>query len=731
MEQKNNFKLGKDALLVSFMRVKVGKEFDLVNKISEGRRKPFYPPSYFTCYGQYDLVELQMIDSFEGIPNVPTNSDILDCEFSLFYSIEGFSIPVHTWTADFPVLVLALLNIHPEFEKLWTFDIEYSLISFIKQKFPKTSNIFLSLGRSEIFLILGGDGFGGLFSEISNLRQNLRVGEIMKDSRRQDPRIPIFTSSTSFPIISHSIFHSNSNERLSGNVLPRVNVMCEPGCEHVAVSKKPPSCSRAYNIYGNYDVALIWDKPVKLSQFWKELTDFRQSMIGTEGIIATQTNLYGQEIIQEDTRPAEIPKFKKSQPTYHFNDPGFLEKTDLLDTLRRDQLIEFIMHLNTCLGRSDSSFVFTDMIRITRSIEWAINELRTADEVKRDSIFSLISEIIDLGNNGLYQRYAGLETRFEPFKPLPFPFLRGINAYITAASSIPCFIIKSLYPELPVHDAWDGFVLFGLSYSYQLLPGRIISYPASTLTRPIEDWWGISHEVAHAFYHISHFYEKELPQDVKDHLEAVPAARTFKFSIDIEELFANWFDFSYIFRGDKNRYFPIIWKSWLRWERISRYRLDYLGRSFVIFLCTDLDGFFKARTEGNIEEYLRNAYSEMINLIISKIPSFKEFAAEIPAGEITGLPHLYTALYPLLVFLQRTYLKKEVFERMHPFYSEKSLKDHIECLEQGIVITDNVPDVLELLHKLYDKYAGGKIPFHVTGAFLLTLWNFYIKNYLE
>ena len=82
--------------------------------------------------------------------------------------------------------------------------------------------------------------------------------------------------------------------------------------------------------------------------------------------------------------------------------------------------------------------------------------------------------------------------------------------------------------------------------------------PAGTLQRPIEDWWGITHEIAHAIYWASDFYNKDLPTDIRQYFEGIPiySSNRILFRIDIEEIYANWFDFKYIFQGDKNRYFP-------------------------------------------------------------------------------------------------------------------------------------------------------------------------------
>jgi hypothetical protein len=406
----------------------------------------------------------------------------------------------------------------------------------------------------------------------------------------------------------------------------------------------------------------------------------------------------------------------------------------ILDPTGRSRLLEFLGRLNSYYGRREYKSSFQDMVGVIDSIRYRLDELKAASGSKAHYINTTLSEIIDLSNNALFQRYADLETRFETSKHLPFPFLRGINGYISAATCIPCFIFKSVYPDTAVRQNWTGFVLFGLSYSYQLLRGHILSYPASTLQKPIEHWWGITHEVAHAIYRISDFYNQELLESIKDYFNGFSAQNPMLLlGQDVEEIYANWFDFRYVFGGDKTRYFPTIWKSWLRWERIKRFKFDYLMRSLIIFLTTDLSGFHNAINQGEVEKYLETKFSEMKALIAPRVYGFLDFAADMTPETLRKMARFIDKIEPYLLFLEQEYFEQEIYERLNQPYPKDLLNQHMQSLEDGIIVVDNIPNPIKLLHELYDKYPAldKHVPLRTNAATVLSLWFKYTKDYRE
>jgi hypothetical protein len=376
------------------------------------------------------------------------------------------------------------------------------------------------------------------------------------------------------------------------------------------------------------------------------------------------------------------------------------------------------------------------MAGVPSTINLLINQMREAPPHEQHQLFDFVLEVIDLSNNGIHQRYSGLESRFDTCKHLPYPFLQCINGFIAAASCIPCFVFKAMFPDIPLKQSWPGFVLFGPSYSYQLQAGRVLSYPASSLLRPVEDWLGITHEVGHAVYRAMDFYDTILPDEIKEclsrgALEVPGGIRNF-----MDEVYANWFDFKYIFGGDKDRYFQTIWRYWLQWKRVWSRKADYLLRSFIAFLTIDPEGFRKAHNQGYDEEteYYRSQYDSMTTLIASRVSHFREFHETVTARpdkikEIIRIADTYNL--SLLPFLQYKHFDTEAQRRTIPHYPPEALAEHVRALSRGSVITDNIPNPVQLLYELYDKHAisGKPVSLKLTAVTVLTLWLKYNREY--
>jgi len=276
-----------------------------------------------------------------------------------------------------------------------------------------------------------------------------------------------------------------------------------------------------------------------------------------------------------------------------------------------------------------------------------------------------------------------------------------------------------------VDEVWQGFVLFGLSYSYQLLRGRVLSIPANALQRPIEDWWGISHEVAHSISWAKDFYRQELPSDIKENLQEIQAPISSFTSFDPQEIYAHWFDYTYIFQGNAEYYFPTIWKSWLRWERTREFKVDYLLRSLIIYMTKQLDSLYSAHNQSfeQTVDLLTSKYKEMKDKITQRVPEFREFASDIDEIQIRDMTLVIQQVEPFLNFLENQYFDHNMYNRLNPKYDK--LDNHIALLQDGVVITEDIVNPIKLLHKLMDvlNVYHDPVPLKTTAATVLSLWH--------
>jgi hypothetical protein len=731
--------LDEKAVLISIMKTKIGKEFEIAERISKRFEEHNEAVKYFTGYGQYDLFEMRMVDSFESVYNVPFDQDIIGFASSLFFSWKEASVDVIEWASGFPIILVVFLSIMPYTQVSHSFDIERRIINRITEEYSDDVNLYAAMGRDEILLLLRGNSLEKLLPMVSYLRRDLPsslYSTSEKESVKKD--LQAIVNTTTFPIISHpNLKNEYDYNQLEGLVYPIVNIVCDPGYEQLVFNEKPESCEETYETYGFNDLVLTWKTPIELSQFTKEFTQFRQKLSIYEGISSTETSFLElpQKVPAEELKKVKSNKTQLPPKTIP-NIEVILEKENMLEPLMKARLTEFLEHLNSFYQRKDSDSSIKDMLGVVNILATYLESLENTTELSDKFIIDTsISEVIDIGNNGLNQRHVGLESHTISIRQLPFPSLRGINGNILSASCIPYYIFSKIFPDTPVQETWGGYVVFGLSYSYQLLRGRVLSLPANTLNRPIEDWWGITHEISHAIYWASEFYKTDLPEDIKQYLSDLDIGATEHsyLTLDIQEIYANWFDFKYIFKGNIQRYFTAIWRSWLRWERTREFKEEYLLRSLAIYVTSDLKSVDKARNDGYPEaiEFLIRKYHEMISLIEKNVSGFEAFVSSVRDPEIVVIAKLVEKLNMYLHFLENEYFDQETYDNLNPPYDEALLYKHIQDLEEGLIVLDNVPNPIELLHTLYDRYVSSdkKPSLRTTASTILTLWHKFIEDY--
>jgi hypothetical protein len=632
------------------------------------------------------------------------------------------------------------INIQPEIEKALTFEIEHKIIEYLKTTLQIDVNCFAGMGRSEILLMLRGPGFEQILPKITEIRKSSVFGKILNiDNHPQcDPNSNVFICSCSFPLISHKVIKSRKfEEQLQGRILPRVFIDCNPGCEEYVIKCAPSSCSSIRDVYGRFDLVIEWEKKTNISRFLLELTEFREKLSGIEGVRETSTSMWGENLLhlgddEEEFATPTTPTQFVSQTIPYFN--TVKDKCGDLDPYIKDKLIDLAGRLNSYYKRRRYKLSFKDMTGVLPVISEILDKIKEPGDIGLGSYYNHMSQLIDLSNHALYQRYFDVESHFETCKHLPFPFLRGINGYISAATFIPCYIFEKVFDGSSAHEAWPGFVLFGQSYSYQLLNNLILSYHASAIDRPVEEWWGISHEVAHAIYWLSDFFDSKLDTEDRKYIDDTSKIVN-GFLVDVEELFANWFDLTYFFENDIEHYFPTIWNSWLRWERVWNFKKQYIFRSFAVYLSKDLDEFDRVQSISvpKTDEYLREKLSEMNTIITNSVPKYESYFSELDEVDFPSTFRTIKGVEGFLSFLERRYFDKSLLKRLHPPYPEQEICRHLEKLEQGIIITAEIPDPIKLLHRLHYKYSDSKgdINMRINAAVILTLWYHYVKKYWE
>ena len=103
--------IGNMALLMSFIHIKVGNEFEVAKDLSKRFNSSNPLPIYLTVYGNCDLMELVMVDSLSSRHHVPVNENIIESSTLLFYCWEGLSHPINEWLQEQPVVMAVLSTV--------------------------------------------------------------------------------------------------------------------------------------------------------------------------------------------------------------------------------------------------------------------------------------------------------------------------------------------------------------------------------------------------------------------------------------------------------------------------------------------------------------------------------------------------------------------------------------------------------------------------------------------
>lgn len=730
--------IGNMALLMSFIHIKVGNEFEVAKDLSKRFNSSNPLPIYLTVYGNCDLMELVMVDSLSSRHHVPVNESIVESSTLLFYCWEGLSHPINDWLLEKPVAIVTLLNCDPALVVKESFKIEIGAIQTLQKRLGDHTNFFAGMGHSEILMLLRGNDLNALCEQVSHTVRNLTLADLKQEgfyNGSSELDRPIFICTTSFPTVNHPHLHMNrSFEGLVGEIEPQIHIDCRPGLEDRIAKFRPPGTT-IRNIYGKYDIVVNWPGPVKMTRFAEEQTAFRQQIGGENGVRSTCTYFKSSRTSENNIDCDSLTIESEPDTQWSRIRSQIIEKSHILEDMERGKLLDFLNRLNSYLSRKETNWYFRDMKPIVAHILAELTILADPALEPGEALGrkAYVSRILDIANHAAYQRYSGIDTHFDFHTGVPYPFLCDINGYVSAAESIPSFLYTAYFGEKDEENPWPGFVLFGQSYSPQFLPGHTLSLPAMALLHPIRDWWSLTHEIGHSFYHLLGFWEKIPKNDFGKRLRKKTDETRKILMVDIEEIFVHWFDYQYVFGGRAELYFPMIWWSWLRWQRPRTYPSQYIIRSFAAYMTGHLKELVEAQKEGLDEtlNVLRNKLEEMNKLITEKVPDYKILLDRV--DEWDGIIKVIVQLSDLLVYLQKQWFNKDFHNKINEVYPTALLDRHVESIEKGKVISEPIPNPIKLLHRLHERYEIGAptVPIKATGAIVLSLWNNYASRTLS
>ena len=716
---------------LSLFRTTVGKEFEIIERLRHTKQARH--AIFFGAYGYFDLAAIRCLDDLSTPSLLPLDCDIVESAPFRFFgdhancSESEFRATLGTWKTA----IATFFKIKPPVFRRAPSRVRWQAAQLLREQFPG-AHVFFGLGFSEILLLVGGDDLSLLLKGISSFRCSPRMERATRHPRgsRADS---LFVKTATFPFVSCTNVHRNrSYKLLKGDVCPVVALSCDPASEQHIIDMLPPG-TEVHNSYGDTDLIIYWKRrTVPFSTFAHTLTSIRD-LAESIGSLRKTTSYLETELTSK-----RLPPQTFSERSLHTRSLGQInsEVLSLIDSLQplslRASVTDLYSRLFACFGDPILESAYQDM---ENTFPYLISGLKhisqtsTPSPLKLEGRFAL-SRLCDLARTAINQRYAGLETHPETLAHSQSPVLTDIRSLISAATSLPHFIFDNLIPGKSAREVWPGYVIFGTAYMHQWYPQDILALPATAVYDPISEWWKITHEAAHAVYkllEIDKRIDKGLLSAVTEFFDGGSVSRT----LALQEIFANWFDWNYLFNRDTPFFLEVVWESWLQLPAVLQKPTQYLVRTFCLFMAERFTGFQEAlesESEQILQSYLNRQWRTFISGILRKVPRFAALLDDLRPSVLTDVFDTATILTQVLHFYQ-TRLEsacniKNLNARLNPPYPR--LRAHLSALERGEVITETIPNPCQLQLALLRRNKRRPTPLATQAAYVFSLENSYL-----
>jgi hypothetical protein len=500
-----------------------------------------------------------------------------------------------------------------------------------------------------------------------------------------------------------------------------------------------PPGTEVRNSYGDTDLICYWkNQPIPFAEFAAALSRIRDLAGSINGFRKTTSYLETPSPVQPPENAISSEPASSAVPSESLGEiEGMIFRwiSRIESPSLRASITDLCLRLFSCLSDPHLESAYLDMantIPYMLSVLSTISDDAVPRERKREAHFEL-SFLCDLARIAINQRYAGLETHPETLAHSQSPVLSDIRSLISAASSIPHFIFSNLFLKVSKDKVWSGYVIFGTTYSHQWYPQDILALPSSAISDPVSEWWKLTHETAHAVYKLLEMEERRIPANlyalIRDGFDGTTVSATHA----LQEIFANWFDWRYMFNGDTPFFLEAIWKSWLQLPVVLQKPRQYLARTFTIFLAQDFKNYhraYEAESETLLQEYLLNCWQRYVACVSRNMPEFRTLASRFPIEILNDVFDEATLLIQAVYFystkLESVCHINGLYRRLNPAYPR--LAQHLRALERGEVITDFIANPCRLELELLRRSKHRPISLATQGAFVFSLENSYLRT---
>lgn len=733
------------AIQISLVCVSCGEETEYLDRRMSSGGEAYWLKSL----GYYDVCEIRLVSDIDEINNAPLDSAILEhTSFPCFAWDNLFSIEDFKYTLEnLPIVVLTLIKIEPNLTHKYGIAAEM-IIAKLLREYHKDAFPFIHIGHSEICLLQAGENVDEILMTVRELRRFLNsqnvADKICQEMGMQSERmesVPSIQNTTSILLVSYP--DQERFKRIVGEIHPTMLANCHPSFEKDISSHPIIGNPVARDSYGKDDLLFTWSENVPLGDLVKDVIEMRAEWGGNKKVLyKSHTHISSRmnntsEFDSLSLEAPHVPEFKL------FEDP---DKLDLLNPFLRNLVIETASRFKGYLRLGYLQASFLDMINIFSYIEYIAAEIGSygSNNVsvswkKRARELQLL-RLLDYCNHAIYQRYAGLESHLESASYLPFPHLCGVCRIINAASALPLYAMSQVKEGKNGWQVWMGFVCFGVNHAFQYDLAQVLSYPGEYLFRPVERWWVITHEISHIMYEM--FDEDAIfKQKEREKIEST-ANRSKRNNKNqslydkktlteyAEEIFATWFDFRFMHKGQSREFLKLIWSSWIELSSVWDNKKEYLARSFIVYCFEEWDELWdlwniNAKTyRKKAEEYL----NKMLDSLNKQVDGFQSYSNELTNIQKEAALLLITDFFMPLTFL---YEKSDhdlidLGERI--LRNDSNQQKYAQDIESGIILHEKDMDPIAISIDLSFRSLGRKVPLRETAAFILSMWHYYVTS---
>jgi hypothetical protein len=715
---------------LSFLRTTIASEFQVVRRLRN--KTDLAGVRFFATYGYFDLTCVKVLDSLLSPSSLTLDADIIESATFRFVSParddrnKVFTKALDRWAAAIAIF----LKVHPAHVESEPINARWLFARKIAEKLTDAF-VFCGFGTCELLVMLGGPNLPELLRLVTDMRDPGKRNPLNSLRPRLKNNAPLFAGTSTFPLVSYKRVHRGRDyKRLRGDIEPAISVSCDPESESI-ISGGCAEELKALNVYGRHDLVLTWPSAVPMHEFVSTVNKMRNTWAKI-GCVAHTTSYL------ENARERLNREFRLNRRTFSIPSSAVLMKKELrTKTLRniepaglRAAVTDVALRLNACTRDSKIGTHYADMSNTFEYLQQVASNVteRNAPEHLRNKDRFELTRVVDLARRAILQRHAGLETRPELLSYAESPLLCDIRLLVAAATCIPYFIFDNLMPGRRADRTWTGYVLF-YGDSPRWLRQDILALPASSIFDPIREWWKITHESAHAIFRILDGEERLGPRfkQVEQYIHKY-MRRDVNATRMISEIFANWFDWNYVFQRDTKFYISTIWQSWLNQPAVFSYAPQYLTRSVAILAAEDLNELIDVLQRGRRKTFLLPYLQRKLDKVLKIISSHRagsDYIAQIDASRKTIVCDLVERLHPLLFWLERCFETDcnlvGLKTRLCPPYSR--LSQHSKMIAKGHVVLQKIVSPCQLHLSLLRTKPTLQIELASNAAYIFTLAN--------